>query len=156
MTTTVAVPGESRRPGHDAMPMPEGPRLMVETAGRHGGRGPEDLVVDGRCVCAVELARGAPARLRGLLGRDGLEWALVLLSCGSVHTIGMRFAIDVAFVDRAMLVVDGLRLPPGRMNRGHGPVCVSRRKPLLLSTGSEVGSRLELLARARRSHDGNG
>jgi len=50
---------------------------------------------------SVELADTSAARRRGLLGRDGLPRgsALVLTPCNAVHTIGMRFAIDVAFVD---------------------------------------------------------
>jgi uncharacterized protein len=49
----------------------------------------------------VEIADTHAARRRGLLGRDGLpnQAALVLPSCNAIHTIGMRFAIDVAFVD---------------------------------------------------------
>jgi uncharacterized protein len=37
-------------------------------------------------------------RRRGLLGRDSLNGALLIDRCRSVHTIGMRFALDVAFV----------------------------------------------------------
>src|SRR5262245_50672385 len=49
----------------------------------------------------VEIAWTHSERRRGLLGRDGLarDAALVITSCYSVHTIGMRFEIDVAFVD---------------------------------------------------------
>jgi uncharacterized membrane protein (UPF0127 family) len=48
----------------------------------------------------VEPALDAKRRRKGLLGRDGLEdnHALVLAPCGAVHTIGMRFPIDVLFV----------------------------------------------------------
>ena len=50
---------------------------------------------------AVELADTSAARRRGLLGRGSLPagHALVITRCNAVHTIGMRFAIDVAFVD---------------------------------------------------------
>jgi uncharacterized membrane protein (UPF0127 family) len=49
----------------------------------------------------VEVARTSAARRKGLLGRDELPYAtaLVISRCNAVHTIGMRFAIDVAFVD---------------------------------------------------------
>lgn len=49
----------------------------------------------------VEIATTRRARRRGLLGRDGLNagCAFVLSPCWAVHTIGMRFAIDVVFVD---------------------------------------------------------
>jgi uncharacterized membrane protein (UPF0127 family) len=72
------------------------------------------------CVIAtdVEVASTSAQRRRGLLGRDGLAAgaALVITRCNSIHTIGMRFAIDVAFVDssgRVRKIVRGLR--PWRM-----------------------------------------
>ncbi len=53
----------------------------------------------------VEVADDPATRLKGLLGRDGIEGALLLPGCRSVHTLGMRFAIDVAFLDRRGRVV---------------------------------------------------
>lgn len=49
----------------------------------------------------LELADTSARRRRGLLGRDRLApgAALLITRCNAVHTIGMRFAIDVAFVD---------------------------------------------------------
>ena len=55
------------------------------------------LVTEGRVLASCESATGRPAKGRGLLGRDGIEGALVLTRCRWVHTIGMRFAIDVAY-----------------------------------------------------------
>ena len=45
-------------------------------------------------------ALDSKSRRKGLLGRDTLadRHALVLAPCGSVHTFGMRFPIDVLFV----------------------------------------------------------
>lgn len=62
----------------------------------------------------VEPALNATTRRKGLLGRDGLDddHALLLAPCGSVHTIGMRFAIDVLFVGpdgRVVKIVEQLR-----------------------------------------------
>ena len=62
----------------------------------------------------VGHARGFWARLRGLLGRSGLSVGegLLLTPCGQVHTLGMRFSLDVVFLDRAGRVlkcVEGLR-----------------------------------------------
>jgi uncharacterized protein len=50
---------------------------------------------------SVELADTSALRRRGLLGRDamGEGSAMVITRCNAVHTIGMRFRIDVAFVD---------------------------------------------------------
>jgi uncharacterized membrane protein (UPF0127 family) len=52
---------------------------------------------------AVEVALTRRARRRGLLGRDALApfSGLVLAPCAAVHTMFMRFAIDVIFVNRA-------------------------------------------------------
>ena len=53
---------------------------------------------DARVLASVEVADARSARRRGLLGRDGLDGAIVLRPCRWVHTFGMRFPIDVAFV----------------------------------------------------------
>ena len=62
----------------------------------------------------VEIAATRTSRRRGLLGRDRLDEAsaMLLAPCTAVHTAGMRFAIDVVFVDRqgyAVKVVRNLR-----------------------------------------------
>ena len=66
---------------------------------------------------SVEVALTRNARRKGLLGRKGLApfSALVLAPCAAVHTMFMRFAIDVVFVDaagRAVHIVTSL--PPWR------------------------------------------
>lgn len=55
----------------------------------------------------VSITETAQERMRGLLGHDSLASgeALLLRRCGSVHTFGMRFAIDVLFLDRRQRVV---------------------------------------------------
>ena len=63
------------------------------------------LLRDGDVLAAAEVASTFGARLRGLLGRDGIEGALVLRPARSVHTVGMRFPIDVAFCDRDLRVL---------------------------------------------------
>lgn len=47
-----------------------------------------------------QLARGFLLRLRGLLGRQppAPGTALLIVPCRAVHTVGMRYAIDVVFV----------------------------------------------------------
>lgn len=55
------------------------------------------LVRDGEVLAAAEVASTRRERTRGLLGRDGFTGALVFRRCRQVHTVGMRFAIDVAF-----------------------------------------------------------
>jgi len=56
---------------------------------------------------SVEVADTSAARRKGLLGRDHLDpsHALLIVPCFSVHTMFMRFPIDVIFIDRAGVVV---------------------------------------------------
>jgi uncharacterized membrane protein (UPF0127 family) len=63
---------------------------------------------DGTVVCdRCTVADSPVTRLRGLLGRDGLEQGegLLLRPASSIHTFFMRFPIDVVFLDRALVVV---------------------------------------------------
>ncbi|MFJ2767661.1 DUF192 domain-containing protein [Streptomyces sp. NPDC087300] len=71
-----------------------------------GARGPE---ID------VEIADSARARRRGLLGRAGIAGALLLTPARGVHTLGMRFAIDVAYLDRELRVLSVRTMRPGRV-----------------------------------------
>ena len=68
------------------------------------------LVRDGEVLATVEVADSLKSRLRGLLGRDALDGALLINKARSVHTVGMRFPIDVAFCDRNMTVLATKRM----------------------------------------------
>ncbi|MGN9792369.1 DUF192 domain-containing protein [Streptomyces sp. OZ13] len=83
--------------------------------GRRWRDGTGTLTVDGRPVAEVEIAATYRARRRGLLGRDGIEGAMLLTPCGSVHSVGMRFTIDVAYLDRDLRVLIVRTMPPGRV-----------------------------------------
>jgi uncharacterized protein len=63
----------------------------------------------------LEVAASYRARARGLLGRDGVTGALLLTPASSVHTVGMRFAIDVAYLDRRLTVLAVRTMRPGRL-----------------------------------------
>jgi uncharacterized membrane protein (UPF0127 family) len=70
----------------------------------------------------IGLADGWWSRLRGLLGRPALAEGegLLLRPCRSVHMFGMRYALDVAFLDRAGSVIAAYHaLPPGARSRWH-------------------------------------
>ncbi|MDQ3871751.1 MAG: DUF192 domain-containing protein [Chloroflexota bacterium] len=75
------------------------------------------LLREEQVLAAVEIAESRRDRTRGLLGRDGIDGALVLRPCRSVHTIGMRFPIDVAFCTRDLRVVRTVELRPNRLTR---------------------------------------
>jgi len=55
----------------------------------------------------VAIADTALGRMKGLLGRKSLQAgrALVINPCNSIHTLFMRFSIDVLFLDKDSRVV---------------------------------------------------
>jgi uncharacterized membrane protein (UPF0127 family) len=63
------------------------------------------LVREGKVLATLEVADSLRARTKGLLGRDGIEGAILLQPARSVHTFRMRFPIDVAFCDENLRVV---------------------------------------------------
>ena len=63
---------------------------------------------DGTVICThCEVAERTIARMRGLLGRDGLGpgEGMLINPAPSVMTFFMRFPIDVVFIDRAQTIV---------------------------------------------------
>ncbi|MFD4374402.1 DUF192 domain-containing protein [Streptomyces sp. NPDC058486] len=83
--------------------------------GRSWRDGAGTLVVPGGAAVPVEIAASYRARRRGLLGRDGITGAMLLTPANSVHTFGMRFPIDVAYLDRHLRVLASVTMPPGRL-----------------------------------------
>jgi len=55
---------------------------------------------------SVQVADHGEARNKGLLGRDGLASGegLWIVPCEAVHTFGMRFPIDLVYIDRKKVV----------------------------------------------------
>ncbi len=83
----------------------------------------EDRVVCERCL----LAETPLARMRGLLGRRGLESGegLLLRPAPSIHTLFMRFPIDVVFLGREGDVLKVVhRLKPWRTAAARGAKAV--------------------------------
>ncbi|MFP5316837.1 MAG: DUF192 domain-containing protein [Acidimicrobiia bacterium] len=75
------------------------------------------LLRDDQVLAALEVATARRDRMRGLLGRDGIDGALLLEPGKSVHSVGMRFPIDVAFCDKQLVVLRTVRLRPNRVTR---------------------------------------
>lgn len=73
------------------------------------------LVHDDKVLATLEVAESMSTRARGLLGRDGIEGAILLKPARSVHTIRMRFAIDVAYLDGDQRVVRIVTMAPNRI-----------------------------------------
>ena len=75
------------------------------------------IAKDGVVFATVWHATGYFARLRGLLGRKlEADGGMLLTPCSEIHTIGMKYAIDALYLDKAgrVLRVDE-RLVPGRI-----------------------------------------
>lgn len=75
------------------------------------------LVRDGEVLATLEIASTFGERTRGLLGRDGFDGALLIERTRSVHTLGMRFPIDVAYLDSTMTVLDVVSMRTWRAGR---------------------------------------
>jgi uncharacterized membrane protein (UPF0127 family) len=73
------------------------------------------LLRDDEVLASLEMATSMAERSRGLLGRDGIEGALLLRPARSVHTVGMRFDLDVAFCDAELVVLDTVTMARWRL-----------------------------------------
>ena len=81
----------------------------------------------------MRIATSFAARMRGLLGvmpgNELAEGVLVLAPCRSVHTVGMAFALDIAFVSSEGRVLASQRqVPPGRFLKRRGAAAVLERR----------------------------
>ena len=63
------------------------------------------LMSETRVLASIDVASTHAERLKGLIGRDSVEGAFAIPKCRWVHTIGMRFNIDVAYVDSEGIVI---------------------------------------------------
>lgn len=75
------------------------------------------LLRDGEVLAAAEVAGTFGRRSKGLLGRSGYDGALILPRTRAVHSAGMRFAVDVAFLSADLRVLDAVVLAPWRCTR---------------------------------------
>lgn len=75
------------------------------------------LVAQDRVLATLEIADTWQSRIRGVLGRDELDGALLLTPAHSVHTLGLRFPLDVAYCDGDMQVLDVVTMSPNRLGR---------------------------------------
>jgi uncharacterized protein len=73
------------------------------------------LVKSGVVLASLEVVEHPRGRAKGLLGRDGLDGGFLLRPCRAVHTLGMRFDLDVAYLDADDHVVKTVRMHRHRM-----------------------------------------
>jgi uncharacterized protein len=104
------------------------------------------LVREGDVLAAAEVAATRRARRRGLRGRDHVEGALVLRPCRNVHTVGMRFAIDVAFCDRDGIVIRTYCMRPWRVSPLilRAALAIEARSGAFERWGLQIGDKVEV------------
>jgi uncharacterized membrane protein (UPF0127 family) len=83
---------------------------------------------------SIEVADEASTRRKGLLGRVNLAAGegLWIVPCEAVHTFGMKFPIDLVFLDRNKIVKKVKHnVVPGRLS-----MCLSAHSVLELASGA--------------------
>jgi len=94
-------------------------------------------------VSSLVVATTWEDRRRGLLDRSRLEpgEGMLLEPCRSVHTVGMKFPIDIVFLDRERRVV-GIKaaVKPGSLSN----TCLRAYSTLELPAGAAAAKRLEV------------
>ena len=83
------------------------------------------LLREGEVLASVDIADRPAERMRGLLGQGSFEGALLLPRTRSVHTLMMRFALDVAYLSADLR--GDLHGPDGAMAGGTASPRVSLR-----------------------------
>lgn len=96
---------------------------------------------------SVTVADSFRHRLRGLLARPPMKkgQGMLLLECGTVHTVGMGYSIDIAFLDAEGRVVRSIAgLAPWRFGLGGADAVHALELPAgrLGETGTVTGVRL--------------
>lgn len=101
-----------------------------------------------RTLAYAAVAQTMWTRLRGLLGRRELARGegLLLVPCNGVHTLGMRFAIDVVFLSESGAVIQCVEnLRPGRWAHAPGAcMTLELRAGSVRDAALKQGDRLEL------------
>jgi len=103
------------------------------------------LLRDGEVLASLLVAEDRASRRTGLLGLDSFEGALLLLPARSVHTLRMRFPLDVAWLDGDLNVLRTARLPPHRVTRPvlHARSVLEAEAGSFARWGLQVGQQLE-------------
>lgn len=95
----------------------------------------------GHAISEVFIANTPWLRLRGLLGRRPLssEQGLLISPCSSVHTIGMRYPLDIIYLNKHNKVLKVTKdLQPWR-----GSVCRGATTVLELAAGNSTEKQIK-------------
>lgn len=98
----------------------------------------------------MDWAGTSATRRKGLLGRETFEHGegIYLAPCQWIHMFGMKFAIDVAFLDKnGHVLALHHRLKPGRVSRlvWRADGALELPAGVLASTDTQVGDRVSFV-----------
>lgn len=86
-------------------------------------------MADGRGTRRLCLAATFWDRLMGLFSHQSSDEILLIAPCRSVHTFGMGYAIDIAFIGREGRVLESYEnVPPWRLKKCSGAYAVLERR----------------------------
>jgi uncharacterized membrane protein (UPF0127 family) len=104
------------------------------------------LMCEGRVLASADIANTAKSRRRGLIGQTSIDSALVISPCKWIHSIGMKCAIDVLYLDDTGLVVKTEHLKPMRIAApvGRSKTIVEMPSGSIERFGVQVGDLIEV------------
>jgi len=107
----------------------------------------QQILIERGCV-----ARTDEARLRGLIGRASLAdgEGLFLVGTKSIHTFGMRFAIDVVFLDQrgqVIHLIHAMRHSQVSAFVWRATCVLEMPAGVLCETGTRIGDCIEIVER---------
>ncbi len=97
----------------------------------------------------AKFATSFITRLKGLLGTKRLDKgkALVISPCSSIHTVGMKYAIDVVFLDTHDRIVKIINdMPAGKFSLCRdSSYVIELPAGTIQATGTVIGDKLSLI-----------
>jgi len=98
----------------------------------------------------VIVAEGLFKRMKGLLGKSEMRHgeSLWIKPCNSIHTLFMKFPIDVIFLNRKCEVIAIIKnLKPNRMTRLYPKATSVLELPAgtIDTTDAEIGDKIEII-----------
>ncbi len=104
------------------------------------------LISEARVFASIDVADDRKARMKGLLGRTGVNGAFAIPSCHWVHTVGMRFPIDVAYVNADNVVIKTTTMHRHRIGMPvpHARMVIEAEAGAFARWGLRVGDLLEI------------
>lgn len=108
----------------------------------------ENVTNNNILACDAQIADTFFKRFKGLLGTKKLEHGkgLVIRPCNSIHTVGMKYDIDVLFIDKDDYVVKiSAKMPACRIAVCQKSDCVIELPAgTVSSTGTKLGDRISI------------